>query len=239
MEYLAAFGIGCIGCGVNMVCGFGFGILAMMVMPFLMDSAMGAAAFVNIVTLFQASWILFRYHGSVRWSLMAVPLASYFVVSFLVVRYASGLANDTLKIMLGVFLIVLSIYFVFFAKRVRMKPGVPNGVLAGALGGVMSALFSVGGPPVSLYFSAATEEKEAYLATIQTYFLFSNIYIVALRAVHGIITKNVLLCSAFAVVGMALGTYLGSTVLRRISADAMRKTIYGMMAACGLAMILF
>ena len=114
-----------------------------------------------------------------------------------------------------------------------------TGVLAGALGGVMSALFSVGGPPVSLYFSAATEEKEAYLATIQTYFLFSNIYIVALRAVHGIITKNVLLCSAFAVVGMALGTYLGSTVLRRISADAMRKTIYGMMAACGLAMILF
>ena len=239
MEYFAAFGIGCIGCGVNMVCGFGFGILAMMVMPFLMNSTMGAAALVNIVTLFQAGWVLFRYRGSVRWKLLAVPLASYFVVSWLVVRYASGLANDTLKIMLGVFLVGLSAYFIFFAKRVRMKAGAANGLLAGALGGVMSALFSVGGPPVSLYFSAATEEKEAYLATIQTYFLFTNIYIIVLRAVHGIITKNVLLCSAFAVVGMALGTYLGSTVLRRISAGAMRKTIYGMMAACGLAMILF
>jgi len=237
MEYLAAFGIGCIGCGINIVCGFGFGIVTMMVLPFVMDSTMGAAALVNIVTLFQASWICYHYRLSVAWKMMVVPLAAYFLVSWFVVRYASGLANDTLKTMLGVFLIGLSVYFIFFAGHVRMKANVPNGVAAGALGGVMSALFSVGGPPVSLYFSAATEEKEAYLATIETYFLFSNLYIVVLRAVHGVITKDVLLCSAFAAVGMVLGTYLGSTVFRRISADTMRKAIYGLMAVCGLVMV--
>jgi hypothetical protein len=209
----------------------------MMFLPYVMGSTMGAASLINIVTLAQATWLSIRYHSHIQWKLLAVPIAVYFVTSTLTVHYAAGLQNDVLRMLLGCFMLILSLYFIFAAKRIRIRKSVRNGMIAGGIGGIMSGLFSIGGPPVSLYFSAATEEKEEYLATIQAYFVLSNLYVIFLRAQKGYITPAVLIYAAVGLCGMALGTVLANTVFQRINADTMRKAIYGMMALSGLVML--
>ncbi len=238
MVYLMCFIAGGFGCMLNVVCGFGVGVFSMMFLPYFMESTMAAAALINIVTVCQSIWVCWSLRKKVQWKQMLVPLCAYFLISSLTMHYASGLANETLKIMLGVLLVLLSAYFLFVAKRLRMQANVPNGLLAGGIGGVMSALFSVGGPPISLYYSSAFEDKEQYLGTIQTYFLISNIYIIALRVKAGVVTESVLMCSAVAIVGMILGTWVGKRIFDRINADTMRKIIYIMMAVSGLVMLL-
>lgn len=238
MDYVIVL-FGCAaGCGMSMICGFGFGVFCMMFLPYIMGGTMEAASLINIVTLAQALWLSLRYRRHIRWKLLPAPILAYFVSSALTVHFAAGLKNDVLRVMLGAFLLLLSLYFIFGAKRVRMAANTRNGLIAGGLGGVMSGLFSIGGPPASLYFSSATEEKEEYLATIQAYFVLSNLYVIALRVKNGFVTGQVLLFSAVGLLGMALGTVLAGTIFKRIHAETMRRAIYGMMALSGLVMLL-
>lgn len=237
MVYLLCFIAGSAGYFLNMVCGFGAGIFSMMFLPYVMGSTLAAAALVNILSLAQAVWICVYYRKKVRWRSMIVPLIAYFALSTLTVHFAKGLANSTLQLMLGALLVILSIYFLFINHRIRLRDSIPSALAAGGIGGVMSALFSIGGPPVSLYYSAVLDDKEEYLATIQTYFMFSNIYMTAVRVHSGVVTKDVLVCSAVALVGMALGTWAGKKVFDRINGELMRKLIYIMMAVSGATML--
>lgn len=237
MVYFLCFLAGSIGYFLNMVCGFGAGIFSMMFLPYVMGSTTAAAALVNILSLAQAVWVCLFYRKKVRWRSMLAPLAAYFILSTLTVYFAKGLANDTMQFMLGLLLVGLSIYFLFVNHRIRLLGSLPTALAAGGIGGVMSALFSIGGPPISLYYSAVLEDKEEYLATIQSYFMFSNIYMTAVRVYSGAVTRNVLICSAVALVGMVLGTWAGKKIFDRINADVMRRLIYIMMAVSGAIML--
>ncbi len=238
MEYCIVL-LGCaLGSGLNIVCGFGLGVFCMMFFPYVLGDTMEAAALINIVAFTQAAIFCLKYRKHTDWKLLLVPIAAYFVFSFLTVRFASGLKNDTMRMLLGGFMLALSLYFFFVARRVRLRPCTRNGILAGGLGGIMSGLFSIGGPPVGLYFSAATEEKETYLATIQSYYTLSNAYIIGLRAAHGSITPHVLTAAIFALAGMGLGSFLGNTIFQKLHADHLRKAMYAMMAVSGVVMLL-
>ena len=238
MEYVVIL-LGCaVGCALNMVCGFGFGVFCMMFMPYVMGSTVQAAAMINIITFVQSTYLAIRYREHIKWKLFLVPLAAYFVTSFLAVRLSAGLDNGTMKRILGGFLVALSVYFIFIARRVKLRASTRNGLIAGGIGGVMSGMFATGGPPASLYFSATTETKEDYLATIQGYFMFTNFYVVILRAANGVVNKNVLLCTAVGFGGLILGNFLGNYIFKRIDIDFIRKAIYVMMAVSGAVMLL-
>ena len=237
MEYMIAFFGAAVGCALNTVCGFGFGVFCMMFMPALMGSTVQAATMINAITCVQAISLAVRYRKHIRWRLLLIPLAAYLVFSALAVRVAVGLDNHVMKRILGAFLTLLSVYFIFAAKRVRIRASARNGLIAGAIGGVMSGMFATGGPPASLYFSATTDTKEEYLATIQGYFAVTNFYVVALRVANGVLTGSLLAYTAAGLAGLLLGNVLGIYVFRRISVERMRQAIYVMMAVSGLLML--
>ena len=230
--------LGCaLGCALNTVCGFGFGVVGMMFLPYVMGSTVQAATVINACTFLQAAVLAVRYRRHIRWKLLWTPLAAYLVVSVAAVRLAVGLDNQLMKRIFGAFLLVLSGYFIFAAKRVRMRARVRNGLIAGTVGGVMSGMFATGGPPASLYFSAVTETKEEYLATIQAYFTVTNFYVVAVRALNGALTGAVARAVGVGLAGLLVGNFLGELVFRRVDVDFIRKAIYVMMALSGAAMV--
>lgn len=238
MEILVIF-LGCaLGCALNTVCGFGFGVVCMMFLPYVLGSAVHAASVINTITFIQATVLAVRYRRHIRWKLLLTPMLAYFVVSIAAVRVAVGLDNTLMKRILGAFLLALSGYFIFIAKRVRMRASVHNGLIAGAVGGVMSGMFATGGPPASLYFSATTETKEDYLATIQAYFMITNFYVVALRVLNGAVDGGVVRAVGVGLAGLLLGNWLGELVFKRVDVDFIRKAIYVMMALSGAAMVL-
>lgn len=237
MIYLVSFLSGFGGSAVSIICGFGLGIFTMMFLPHVMTSPLAAASVVSIISVFQSAWVCYHYRKKVQWKDIIFTSIGYFLISTIAVVYGKNIPSDMLKLGLGVLMILLAIYFIFFSARIRVKPTPINGVFAGGLGGVMSALFGVGGPPASIYFSSAYEDKEMYLSTIQTYFLFSNIYVTAVRSMNGIITKAVILASIASIAGMAAGTCLGKIVFDKINAEMVRKGIYLLMAVSGITLI--
>ncbi len=238
MGYVIAFFGAALGCALNTVCGFGFGVVCMMFMPAVLGSTVRAATMINAITCVQACTLAVRYRRHTRWRLLLIPLAAYLVSSALAVHVAVGLDNHLMKRILGAFLALLSVYFIFIAKHVRIRAGTRNGLIAGAIGGVMSGMFATGGPPASLYFSATTDTKEEYLATIQSYFAVTNFYVVALRVANGVADGSLLAYTAAGLGGLLLGNVLGIYVFRRISVERMRQAIYAMMAVSGLIMLL-
>ena len=238
MTYLLVLLASTAGCVLNTVCGFGFGVLGMIVMPYAMGSAVHAASVINMATFVQATFLAVRYRRHIRWKLLAAPMAAYLVASFIAVRVAVGMGNALMKRVLGAFLVALSAYFIFAAKHIKLTANTRNGLIAGGLGGVMSGLFATGGPPASLYFSATTGTKEEYLATIQAYFSVSNFYVTAVRFYSGVMDATVFRAFAVALGGLVLGNVLGLYVFKRVDVNFIRRAIYVMMAVSGLAMLL-
>ena len=153
------------------------------------------------------------------------------------VRFSVLISGDVFKIILGAVLICLSIYFLFFDRRVRMKPTVWNGMLAGAIGGTLNGLFSTGGPPIVLYLTHATASNLTYFAAIQFYFSLTNIYATLVRAVNGVVTAELLVYAAIGFVGCMAGDTLGRFVFDKLDAKRLKQIIYIGMIISGVLMI--
>ena len=161
-------------------------------------------------------------------ALLSITVAVYF---------ASVVSADIFQILIGSALVGLSIFFLFFSQKIKMKPTIANGLLAGALGGTLGGLFSTGGPPAVLYLTNATPDKYIYFATIQFYFCITNLYATSVRAINGMVTLDVLLYAAVGMIGCLTGDFLGRKVFDRLDSQKIKRIIYIGMIISGIAML--
>ena len=222
---------------VQRVSGFGLGIFAMLFLPYICPTPAAAAAISCLWSCITSLYNAVKYRRDTNFK-MLIPLlcAALFTIP-VAVALSAKVPQRIMTAILGGVLIVLSIYFLAFSSRIRIKPTFLGGLLAGALGGTLNGLFSTGGPPVVLYMAAATAEKTVYFASIQTYFALTNIYSTAARAFSGIITFKVLLLSAVGALGCMAGDRVGLTVFDRISSERVKHIIYIGMIISGVLMI--
>ena len=83
--------------------------------------------------------------------------------------------------------ILLSLYFAFFKSKIKIKPTFLNGLIVGALSGILGGLFSISSPPIVVYSLACTDSKDEYFATNMAFLMVTNIYAAILRAIQGLI----------------------------------------------------
>lgn len=225
------------GSTINRVCGFGFAIICMMIMPYF-TGPIYAAGIVNIISILQASYLIFIYRKNINFKAFIWPLAAYFVTNFLVLRFIGTVGNAVLIRLLGCVLLGFSVYFFIIADRLKIKGNPKNGLIAGALGGALNGSFSVGGPPVAVYFSTSLDNREMYLATIQSYFFISNSYSLVIRITDGLMNMDIVRLTVFGVIGMVIGTLIGTIIFKRISEQTLRRVIYVLLAVSGLTMLI-
>ena len=142
-----------------------------------------------------------------------------------------------MTLLLGVALLVLSVYFFFFSHRIKIKPKWYLGLAAGIMSGIMGGMFSIGGPPVVIYFIQSEEDSEHYVGTISAYFVLSGVITALAKAASGFITEAVWIALVAGIFGMIVGTFLGKRTGDRIKPEAIRKAVYGFMALSGIANI--
>ena len=167
---LASFG----GAFVQRVSGFGYGIFVMLFFPYVLLHQ-EATALSGFVSLVSASYVSFRLRKQVRWRAVWLPLVSYVITNTVITRLITYLDTDLLSKILGVALILLSIYFFFFSARIKIRDTKCNALIAGGLSGILSGAFSMGGPPVVVYYLNSSKDNDEYIATIQCFFVFSSI----------------------------------------------------------------
>lgn len=226
-----------LGTFVQRVSGIGYGIIVMLFFPLVLS--MGEATALSGMGSLIASCVVaytMRKHVNIKKAMM--PMVPYCVIACLMMLFVKSAAPRLLMILLGVALCGMSVYFYFFSGRIHIRPTTRNAMIAGSIGGVLSGLFSMGGPPVMVYFLSCSDTNDEYLANIQFFFVVSNAISTVARLANGFVTQRVLWLMLPAAAAMVAANYTGGKVYKRISAEGLRKVVYGVVGLCGLLTIL-
>ena len=237
LEYILLILVTCGGAFVQRVTGFGMGIFAMLFLPYFLPSHSTAVVVMGLVATISAVVNTWKHRKSIRLRVMLPLVGSAMAVIPLAVYLSAALPQSVIKRLLGVVLVALSVYFLFFSKRIHLKPSVPNGIAAGLVAGMLNGMFNTGGPPAVLYLIHATTDKASYFATIQAFFAATNLFSTVTRAVGGMIDLQILQLTAVAVAGWLCGNTLGARVFDRLDAERLKKLIYYGMIVSGVLMI--
>lgn len=236
MEFLLLLLIGAGAAFVQRVSGFGLGIFAMIFLPHILPSHTAAAAIASLFSCVTTTYNTVRYRQHIAFKTAIPMIAAAIVTITAAVRFATLVSADSFQMLLGGVLILMSLYFIFFNQRIKIRPTIGNGLIAGSLGGILGGLFSTGGPPAVLYLTNALDNNMVYFATVQFYFCFTNIYATFNRVVSGIITRDVLTYAGIGILGCLVGDWIGGKVFDRLDAKALRKVIYIGMIISGVLM---
>lgn len=222
---------------VQATTGFGFGILCMAVFPYILPSYLQATAVSSVCAATMSSMVAIRYRRYINFKIILPLLAGYSLASVWSIRYAKAQSEGVMVRLLGAVLILVSIYFIFFSGKIRIRPTVFNGVLAGLIGGVGSGMFSIGGPPVIIYLMSAISDKDEYRACSLAYFAIGSWYVSAARWLNGVFNAQTVSLWALAVGALCVGTYIGNRIFSRINAATLKRLVYCFMAVSGLTML--
>ena len=154
------------------------------------------------------------------------PTLVFTVVHLLVLQGVDRVDTGRLKLVFAVFLIVLSLYYLMAAKKVRVTPKPVIGLACGAFSGTTSAFFAIGGPPMAIYFLAATESYFSYVACMQFMFVVTTAVSLAGRVAAGLFQLSFLPYAVLGTVTMLAGMRLGQRVCHKLDADRMRLLAY-------------
>lgn len=231
--------LACIGASfVQRTTGFGFGIFIMSMLPFLLPSYVEATTLSGLLALTSAAIVVVRHWRLVAWRRLWIILLSFLVVSTVAVALVAHTHEHALRLVLGIVLILVSLYFALFSSRIHLRPTVATQIVTGTLSGLMGGFFAMQGPPAALYLISSEPDKEHYLAMMQCYFLIGNAVMTLTRASHGFFTAAVGWGYLYGLGGVVLGSWLGAKVFAHISGPTLKHVVYAYIGLSGLLVLL-
>ena len=106
---------------VQRTTGFGFGIFIMTLLPFLMPSYAEATTLSGLLALTTSAIITFRMRKFITWKRLIPILLTFIAVSAVAICMLTRIHDNTLRKILGIVLMITSLYFAFFKERIRLK----------------------------------------------------------------------------------------------------------------------
>ncbi len=223
---------------VQRVSGFGFAIVLMTVLPYLMPSYAEAVTLCSILAGTSALVTAIRYRRHFVFKNFTTIMTSSMVAAFFAIMFLNAVDGSVIKKVLGIVLILLGLFFVFFKDRIVVKPTLGVQLGLGSLSGIMGGLFAMQGPPAVIYFMGATSSKEEYVALTQWYFFIGNLFMSVYRATYGMVTAEVGETYLITLPATFLGLWIGSKVFHKLRNDILRKIIYAFLVVSGAVAVL-
>ena len=218
---------------VQTVTGFGSAIMLMLALPYFFDM-LHAPALASAITLGLSVGLAWRFRKLINYR-QTLPLAAVYVMaSTLVISKAGALDLNLLSMAFGLFLILLSLYYLLLPKSVSLRPSLWSALLCAAAAGVCGGMFGIGGPLLVVYFLAVSESKNSYLANLQLLFAITNLVNTLTRAYYGIYTLALVPLTLVGILGINLGKLVGLRVLDRIDIERMKQVVYVFVGISGV-----
>lgn len=237
MVWLVVGLISALGGLIQTVTGFGAVVTVMLVLPYFFPivDASTLALTINMALCVALCW-QYREHLDLRKALP--PTIVFTIVHLLVLQVVDRVDTGRLELVFAAFLIVLSLYYLLAAKKVRVTPKPIVGIACGAFSGTTSAFFAIGGPPMAIYFLAAAESYRSYVACMQFLFVITTGVSLAGRAAAGLYELVFLPYALLGSAAMLGGMRLGQRVSHRLDADRMRFLAYLFVGISGVTFLL-
>jgi uncharacterized protein len=164
---------------------------------------------------------------------IGLPSVIFVIIGGVVSRY---LATSMLELLLGIFLVVLSLLFLIKQKLV-INPNRKNSVTGGILSGFSAGLLGTGGAIRGLTMAAYNLEKSVFIATSAAIDMMIDTSRTIVYYNNGYITKDIFIYIPFLFVIGLLGTYLGKRILIHIPQDKFRNLSLALILLIGLITI--
>jgi uncharacterized membrane protein YfcA len=197
-----------------------------------------AVALCQVIAMASTTFLTIRFFCYIQWKVLMPLLLVSLLTGAIVTISSLQLPKESLQIILGISLVVISIFTVRFSERITVQPTVANGMFLGLIGGTGNGFFGIGGPPVAMYLLSAQLDKRSYLSTIQCYFLLSNISTIMIRTGYGALhwSDAPLIITGWA--GIAAGTFFGLKLFKQLPHTQLKKLVYGFVGISGVVLII-
>ena len=236
MEILFVFVIALVSAMLQATIGFGFSILAMIFLPRLLPYP--AAVTLNIsIALMNTSYLSIRNRRHIEWKTLMPLLIPSLIIGVVFTLGSASLDSLYMDIILGAVLVILSLYFIAFADKIKINPNPLSGALMGSIAGIGNGFFGIGGPPAVLYLMPAVKDKREYLATIQCYFALCNIANLSLRIAMSEYTLDLLPFTLSGWVGVLIGTFIGFQFFKKMDLSFLKRFVYFFVGINGIYLI--
>ena len=215
---------------------FGFGIFIMTALPFLMPSYGEAVTLSGLLSLTSATVVMLKYIKYVTWQRLLPMVAAFVLFSTIAICLLDRIEGQAMRIVLGIMLIIISIYFSFFKDKLQkvIRPTKRWQLGTGSVSGIMGGLFGMHGPPVVLYLISSEPDKDHYMGMIQTYAVITNITMVIVRIWNGYVTPAVGMTYLYGLSGLAIGVIAGNWAYRRIPNRLFTYIVYAYICISGI-----
>lgn len=235
MTYVWLILVSLIGGALQSTIGFGYATVVMVFFPMFLPGIPVASTVCAVLSLLASYVIFFQHHKAAQPKRVLWPILIYLVVMPFAVTWSTRTPKLILSVIFGVFLLLLGLYYLFAADRIRIPHTSGTGIVVGLLSGVFGGLFSVSAPPAALYCLSTLDTKEAYIGTLQFFFLITNAYAVGVRTFNGLVTSQVLVWSLIAATGLLLGLWLGQAVFyKRADLSRIKYWVFIFIACMGV-----
>ena len=104
---------------VQRTIGFGFGIFIMTALPFLMPSYCEAVTLSGLLSLTSATVVMVKYLKFVTWKRLLPMVGAFIIFSTLAILLLDKIEGRAMRMILGIMLIIISLYFSFFKEKLQ------------------------------------------------------------------------------------------------------------------------
>ena len=192
--------------------GFGFGIFIMTMLPFLMPTYGEATTLSGLLAITTSAAIVWRLRNYVTWQRLWPILLTFIIVSTIAIFALTRIEDHILRRILGVALILISIYFMLFSTRIKLPTTKKVQVGAGALSGLMGGFFGMQ--------------------------LIGNLMMTGVRSYNGFFTTTVAVDYLYGLGGVIIGTILGAYVFKHIPNRIFRYIVYAYICISGVIILM-
>jgi uncharacterized membrane protein YfcA len=214
--------------------GFGIGLVALSILPFLMPPA----TVVPLITIFCGAFagiMAFQLRRDIQWPQLTHLLLGTCLGTPLGVWVLDACPPTVLKRLIGAVLMAVVLIEwcgAYPAKLSGRYWGLAAGVLAGVLGGAIATP----GPPVILYAVAQGWPPRLMKAMLQAFFLVNQAAILTNQWWVGLLTREVLWLACLYALPSTLGVVLGIWLFDRIDHVQFRRVLFVLLFVLGLAL---
>jgi uncharacterized membrane protein YfcA len=221
--------------------GFGFGIVAMAILPLALNDMQTAFSITALNSLIIPILTFVRLRHAFKLA-DALPMTIAAIGGALLgFAFADYLIGETIFLrILGATLIVFAAADVILTSA--LKTHMPKWMAwpCGLVGGFFGGAFNTGGPPMVAFCYSQPWTKHQIVATLQFAFLIATSARVALMAGTGkYFDKQVLMLTLSTVIPIAIGIYFGGQLLARIPLQKLRIGVFAIVVLLGLQYLLF
>ena len=218
--YLLIFAILFVSTLIHSTLGFGQALIAMPLLAMFVQLKT-ATPLVAFVLMTVAAVILLR-----NWRVVDLGAVWRLVLSSCVgipvgLFVLKGVPEGLMKVLLGILVILFSLYnltnrHLRIIDRGRVSGGSGIAYLFGFVAGVLGAAYNTSGVVITIYATLRDWSPDRFRSTLQSYFVFTGLLILASHGLAGLWTSDVLRLYGISLPLVLLGIFLGGKLNRFI-----------------------